>query len=812
MERKSNSTEDMTINKLRFDSLGMYGRANQIARLNQCWQNALESSSSKVQRQLVLISGHSGTGKSQLAGSLKADVDRNKGLYVSGKCPYYDATTTDSKGRQPYSGITGACTEICSALADRLMRENGTIAEGATESSELAPGICQQIREGLGAQLYLMIQMVPVLREIMEQGNPILKDDTLATTGFGQTANESKGQDCAESKYQFQFAFIRFIKVVCRIFSSPLVIAIDDLQWADRAELDLLEAIVTQHDVEGLLIIGTYRSNEVNDESHMLHRAIHGLENKAKETKSFSMENIMIGNLDVREVHDIIQHLLSTFNDPRTTQLAELCMSRTSGNVYFLLEFLGMLFRGKLLTFNFGNMAWQWSEDEINEKTSISENVVDLLREKMRQLDSEHIKVLKLAACLGTTFDYHILSTVWLGVSDPSSPQSNRESFLVNALWELETERFVTKFVGAKNVYQWSHDAILEAASSLASAEEESALQYHMGRALLERLGENDLKDNVFFVANLLNQSDIGDNDPVELAKLNLAASRRALKMSAFESAADYVRNGVKVLPESVWQDHYSVALELYSIGAKVESFLGNAKTRDAYCKEVLDQENMPIEDKFEVYFAWVNGLMNIGKIQEAQDLLLKIFRDCGKGFYSNKFIAFVDVIWHMSNLKKTLKALQAQRRKVLTDQTMIGLMHLQYKLGNCFYRTGDVRVATTIFRVLQWTKRYGYCDSLPPACAGASALLSGLANNIGLATKYGEFALALSEQKEFRFTSARAMYSTYAFSFHRIRPLGTLLGNFLETYNIGLHAGYVRLFLPLSSRSVLCRQICSFS
>ena len=201
LERKSNSTEDMTINKLRFDNVGIRGRTEEMARLKQCWKNTLETSTSTVQRQLVLLTGYSGTGQSELARSLKDIVERDKGLYVSGKCSYYDATTSDSKGRTPYSGITGACSEICSAIKEQLRLENSLpVEEGATPKTS---GICDQLKEGLGAQLNLMIQMVPNLMEILKHDSYHSNDNVEAG---GPEQKLPAGQDCTESKHQLQFA------------------------------------------------------------------------------------------------------------------------------------------------------------------------------------------------------------------------------------------------------------------------------------------------------------------------------------------------------------------------------------------------------------------------------------------------------------------------------------------------------------------------------------------------------------------------------------------------------------------------------
>ena len=76
-------------------------------------------------------------------------------------------------------------------------------------------------------------------------------------------------------KRRFQLVFRRFISVFAQP-EHPLALFLDDLQWLDAATLDLLEDLLTQPDVQHLLLIGAYRDNEVNP-AHPLIRKLEAI-------------------------------------------------------------------------------------------------------------------------------------------------------------------------------------------------------------------------------------------------------------------------------------------------------------------------------------------------------------------------------------------------------------------------------------------------------------------------------------------------------------------------------------------------------
>jgi AAA ATPase domain len=193
--------------KQKLDSLGLYGRDADMETLLKAF-DGLSSSTSLTgegtarpgQRQLVLISGTSGAGKTTLAEILKAPATEQGGLFVRGKF-------AKNMINQPYSGIANACAELCGAILDFRVH-----------SPEKYIMVGEQITSALDTELGLLVQVIPALEEIVDV--PVQWSTMFSTTG------RSPSND---SKSQILFAFRRFLQVAVRVF-SPLVMTLDDLQ------------------------------------------------------------------------------------------------------------------------------------------------------------------------------------------------------------------------------------------------------------------------------------------------------------------------------------------------------------------------------------------------------------------------------------------------------------------------------------------------------------------------------------------------------------------------------------------------------
>lgn len=325
-ERKRNSLDEFTISTLRFDRVGLYGRDKEQQILLGAFEKVKsgQKDDTTAKKQCLAVSGYSGTGKTALVETTLADpVKKAGGLWVHGKFDLHLRNV-------PYSGLASACGSVCAQL----------LAFRQSRGEEWFAASRDTIRNELGAELTLLIRVIPILEEIFDDGEE--RHDALQTSSSP-----------LDSKHRLQYAFTRFVRVVSETFPL-LALVIDDVQWADSPSLDLLESLITDRSLRKLFVIMIYRSNEV-DETHLLSKLLRDLRPRAS-SDCFVLEELETVNLEFPAVHQCVQDILSTDNEDRTRGLAQLCNERTHGNAFFLLFFFVHVARGKPVILQFWHL------------------------------------------------------------------------------------------------------------------------------------------------------------------------------------------------------------------------------------------------------------------------------------------------------------------------------------------------------------------------------------------------------------------------------------------------------------------------
>src|SRR5262249_28051823 len=137
-----------------------------------------------------------------------------------------------------------------------------------------------------------------------------------------------------QAQARFQRALQRFVGVFARS-EHPLVLFVDDLQWLDRATLDLLRTLATHDEGMHLLLVGAYRDNEVGP-THPLSDMLVAIRGAA------DVREVAVAPLEQDDVRALISHALS--QSPNYTEpLAEVVYEKTAGNPLFVIQFLGEL-------------------------------------------------------------------------------------------------------------------------------------------------------------------------------------------------------------------------------------------------------------------------------------------------------------------------------------------------------------------------------------------------------------------------------------------------------------------------------------
>jgi PAS domain S-box-containing protein len=506
----------------------LYGREHEIETLLGAFDRVVANGATE----LVLVSGYAGIGKSSVVNELQKALVAPRGLFASGKFDQY-------KRDIPYATLAQAFRSLARPL----------LGEGEVELSRWR----DSLSEALGPNGQLIVSLIPELELIL---------------GTQPPAADLPPQD---AKNRFQMIFRRFLGVFARK-EHPLALFLDDLQWLDAATLDLLEHLATHPEVRHLLLVGAYRDNEVGP-THPLMRTL-----EATRDAGARVEEIVLTPLGLDDVGRLVTDAVHC-QPERARPLARLVHEKTSGNPFFAIQFLAALNEDGLLAFDPVAPGWRWDIDRIRAR-SYTDNVADLMVEKMRRLSVPAQEAMKKLACLGNGAD--IAALTWV--------HEETEAAVHAALWEAVYAGLVQR---QESAYTFLHDRIQQAAYSLIPDKQRAELHLRIGRALLASMAGDQLAEHLFDVANQLNQGAtrlIDRDEKAQVATIDLRAGRRAKAAAAYASACVYLSAGMALLDEQDWDSHYELMFHLRLERAECEFLTSNFVQAEQLIAELLQR------------------------------------------------------------------------------------------------------------------------------------------------------------------------------------------------------------------------------
>ncbi|MFB2919838.1 trifunctional serine/threonine-protein kinase/ATP-binding protein/sensor histidine kinase [Aerosakkonema funiforme] len=551
----------------------LYGREKEVASLMEAFERVSnprlspERSRNESGIEMMLVSGYSGIGKSSLVNEVHKPIVRQRGYFIAGKFDQF-------KRNIPYLSVVSAFQDLIRQLL--------------TESKENIAGWKNKLLDALAANGQIIIDVIPEVELIVGPQPPVPQ--------LGP----------AESQNRFNRVFQQFIQVFTKP-EHPLVLFLDDLQWADSASLKLIQVLMTNSDSKYLLLMGAYRDNEVS----ATHPLMLTLEEILK--AGAIVNNIILRALDMENVSQLVADTLGE-RTHRSQPLADLVYNKTQGNPFFLTQLLTSLYQEKLLNFDFSSGMWQWDIAQIQAIGITDYNVVELIAKNIQKLSEETQTVLKLAACVGNQFNLSVLAIVneksqsataadlWSALqAGLILPLSN--AYKIPLLLE-EDSRAALTFDRVNVSYKFLHDRVQQAAYSLIPEERKKETHLKIGQLLLKNTNPEERKENIFALVNQLNfGTDLiaCEEEKYELAELNFIAGQKAKAATAYEPALKYLNVGLELLGADSWQSHYELTLNLYLEAAEVE-YLNINFERSAILADTILQHATKLLDRVKVY------------------------------------------------------------------------------------------------------------------------------------------------------------------------------------------------------------------
>lgn len=508
----------------------LYGREHHLEALTA----ALERVTTSGEAELALVAGPGGIGKSMLVQALRETVTRRGGVLISG------AFGSQQRG-VPYAPFAQAINEL---VQQSLALPPAQLAEHR-----------ELLRETVGVHGAIITDLVPRAALVLGEMPP---------------APPIPAHEAQSRAHRVIGSFLD-----AHALDRPVVIVIDDLQWADPATLQLVADLLDHARRREILVVGTYRDDQLSPEDPLMALAI---------APKLAETTIQLQPLSTSAVRQLLADTVGT-SPQQVAELAVVVTEKTGGNPYYLLQFLDELHRDGLITNDRSGGGWQWDAERIG-SAAVTDNVVDLMSGRLQVLPDDTQRVLAVAAFLGSPFDRRSLAVA----------TGHTERSVETDLWDAMRQRLV---LARGDGYRFSHDRVAQAAYELVPESQRSELHLEIGRRLLAAYGGDELDERAFQIAGHVNNGRelvTEAHERHDYAALGLRAGRRAIAAAAHRSARDYLAVGLEFLPDGAWEDDFRLAFDLRLELARCEHLGGDIAAADALTEELLHRAEAPAD------------------------------------------------------------------------------------------------------------------------------------------------------------------------------------------------------------------------
>ncbi len=705
----------------------------------------------------ITIAGQAGIGKTSLVQEIYQPVTGRRGYFVSGKFEQLEQNV-------PFSAFVGALRELVQQLL--------------TESEEEIAAWRERIRDAVEPNGQLILDVVPELALIIGPQPRVPELEAL------------------EAQNRFYLAFQNFVQVFCKR-EHPLVLFLDDMQWADPASLNLVGLIVAARATESLLLVLTYRDTEVS----ATHPFMLALNEQVKQ--GVLVHSIELKSLGVAEVAEFVA---DTLHQDRATAapLAEIIQQKTGGNPFFMRQFLQALHGKGLIKFDSAKRAFRYDAEAVRE-AAITENVAELLAAKLQRLPVATRATLRTAAVIGGRFDLYVLATVQ-GLSAAETDASLRpaiEDGLVVPLTGLESldpEGLQSPLVYAR--FAFRHDRVQQAAYALLFESERPTLHLGIGRALLAVTPPGDLDGRLFDVVGHLNQGRELIRDEAErrrLAELNRRVGMKARDSTAYGLAVRSFRIAIELAGPRAWQQEYAAQYDTHRRLAEAVGLTVDA----AEALPVIDtalQHATSLVDRASLCAVRTNVLQMLGRLPEALACGRAAAREFGIDLPDRPEQVRAMLQREIQFIRERSKAIGIDKLLDLPPMQDPGTITLMGLLSHCLpaaYQSDQESYALLCCAMLRLSLERGNCGLSARAYGSFGALLSGVLAEYEDAYRFTKVGVDLAH-KLGETSILSGVYMLHGvFASHGVDPIDASIPVFERSIEFGLqtgdhlHAGY---------------------
>jgi predicted ATPase/serine/threonine protein kinase/GAF domain-containing protein len=704
----------------------LYGRKREMTALEEAFERV-----GRGAREIVTVAGYSGIGKTSLVGELFPSVTRRRGFFASGKFEQLQRNI-------PYAALTQAF--------------RGLIRDLLTESESHLAGWRSVIEAALGENVGVITPLIPELKLITGDPGPVA--DLLPH----------------EAGRRLRHLFSRFVACFAA-FEHPLVIFLDDLQWADAASLSLISDLMGDEQAGHVLFVFAYRDNEVATD-HSFRLLLDGVR-----WREMPVTELKLAPLDGEAVAEYVGDVLGG-DQPA---LAELLLAKTGGNPFFVGELLNRFFAEGFIRPDESG-TWRIDMEGIRHSNP-SENVVDLLTEILSRLPASTLATLTVAACLGRRFSVSVVA----GILEIA------ESEVIERLSEAVAGDFVLGRTGEAD-FAFVHDRVQQATYALIPETERPAIHHRIGRFLAaDETFTFEAVDHLNLGRSVLSTP----REFEELAGLNLKAGVAARRAAAFEQAMNYFRRGIQLLSgvsSNPWKSHYAFSLNLHVEAVEAAFASGDEAAMDAFSETVLARAKTVL-DSARVRETRLRHEFMKYRFQEAVATGLEALRELGQPLNAKPTPeefkqAFAETQAAIGGRLHAGDVLNLADLPEMTDPQALAISRIFHRLALAAYLGAPQMMDVLNLTHIRLLLEKGNDALASSAYAGFGLLLISRFGEVDRSNRFGDLALRLAERPEARATLPRTILVVNRFLRVWKVPLAETLDQLLEGFQRGKETG----------------------
>ncbi|TYQ15181.1 UNVERIFIED_CONTAM: tetratricopeptide repeat protein [Acetivibrio alkalicellulosi] len=335
----------------------LIGREEELDLLKTKLNESLESKGS-----ICLIGGEAGRGKTRLVEELRDYTYEKQGVYISVKSSMDDSKT-------PYSLLKGALNSYHKYYSNLSDVEKIKVQK--------------KVKINIGNLGSVILKFSPCMIDVIGESTPLV---------------EIKPE---REKERFYMVINQFFSALGLIHNT-IVIILDDLHWVDEDSIKLLTQIMSELSKQKILIIGTYRDDEINEENPLCKFI-----NYAKDNQ-YPLTQIQLQSFDFNRMKRFVSKLLYD-SEENVMEIAKFVLEKGHGNPFFSIEILKQLINEGIITHEKG--SWKINKNEAS-SIEIPPNIINIILKRISELDEQENNILSHAAVIGNKFYIEFLFSV----------------------------------------------------------------------------------------------------------------------------------------------------------------------------------------------------------------------------------------------------------------------------------------------------------------------------------------------------------------------------------------------------------------